>query len=316
MKIGIISNPLSRRNLKDPHGAREFAAQRDALMYEELVNFASLREVLQVFAEAGVELLVINGGDGTVSAVLTEIFERGIFPRRPTLAILPGGTSNMIAGDVGLVGDRVKSLARLLALVERGEIADHIETRSLIRMSYEPDGSAVVGMFFGTAAISKAITQHRHMFPQPWIPDPIASALTLVYVLAGVACGRDDLLSGEVIGVGLDDHTETESPYSIVMATTLKRFFLGTSPFWGRGDGALAFTSIRSPASGLLRHAYRLLYGRDKSTLPAATYRSALADRIALRMRCPFNLDGEFFHAPAGAEVVLTAEFQARFVRC
>ncbi len=316
MKIGVLSNPLSRRNLSSLRKLRDYLTLHDDVVHKELVDFASLKIILEEFAAAGIGLLVINAGDGTVSAVMTEIFEHNAFPDIPFLAVLPGGTSNTIAGDVGLTGDRVKSLQRLMSVVARGEVHQHSLTRQLIRVHYDPDRSAVIGMFFGTAAICDAIALRRRMFPQKWIPDPVAGALTLGYVLGGMAFGRGDVLRGHAIGIDLDSDSEPENDFSVLMVTTLRRIILGSSPFWGDGDGRLKLTSIRSPAIGLVRNAYRVLYGRDKSRLSQSTYRSALADRISLGMRCTFNLDGEFFQPAPDTPVTLTSPCAVRFVQC
>lgn len=318
MKIGVLSNPLSRRNLKHLRAVKECVARYDSVLHAELSDFGQLGETLAAFAAGGVELVVINGGDGTVSAVMTEIFERGGFTTIPTLAVLPGGTSNTIAGDVGLSGKPVDALRRLFAIVEGDDIEPYIETRRLIRVDYDSERGAVVGMFFGTAAICDAIALRRRMFPQRWIPDPVAGALTLLYVLGSALIGHsaDGVLSGETIAIDVDGAKSAATPYNVVIVTTLERIFLGSSPFWGEGSGGLKLTSIRSPAQGLVRHAYRLLYGRDKSALPDATYRSENAQRIIFDMHCPFNLDGEFIQPADGARLSLTDTHNARFLRC
>jgi hypothetical protein len=208
-------------------------------------------------------------------------------------------------------------LRRLLALAARGDVARHIDERRLIRVDYDRECSAVVGMFFGTAAICEAIRLRRRMFPQTWIPDPVAGALTLAYVLGCVSIGRgDELFAGEMMGIELDGEAAAARRHALVMVTTLRRIFLGSSPFWGDGSGGLRLTDIRSPATGLVRHAHRILYGRDRGVLPAATYHSATADRIAFTMSCPFNLDGEFYQPKKDTQVILTASNTASFVRC
>ena len=171
-------------------------------------------------------------------------------------------------------------------------------------------------MFFGTAAICDAITLRRRMFRQKWNPDPVAGAVTLATILGGVVVGRGGVLSGHVIEIDLDGDTVPATRYSLVMVTTLGHIFLGGSPFWDGGDGGLKITSIRSAPRSLVRYAYRLLYGRDKSSLPGPTYQSGSADRITLQMGCPFIFDGEFFQSPADTAVILTGTTAARFVRC
>lgn len=316
-KIGVLSNPLSRNNLKHLGELQKFFGEHQDVLHLQLTDFNSLPSVLRDFAEQAVDILVINGGDGTVSAVLTELFEHRAFPEPPLLAVLPGGTSNTIAKDVGLRGDPLRALDRLFVEVAGGSYVNSVVARGLIRVHYDATKPAVVGMFFGTAAICDAIALRRRIFPQQWLPDAIAGALTLIFVLAHIIAGHGGrVLSSQPIGIDVDERKHAVSRYSLVMVTTLRRVFLGSSPFWGGGERALKITSVRSPMTGLARHAYRLLYGRDKHKLPSATYQSENGDRLELRMACSFNLDGEFFQPSTDSSVTLTGPYTGRFVQC
>lgn len=316
MKIGVLGNPQSRRNRKLLPAIETLSARHDNVIYTRLDRFDELEAALRGFAEAGVELVVISGGDGTISATLTQLFEHAVFAERPRLAILPGGTSNTIAGDVGLRGRPLDALARCLRVFSNAPESCEVIERSLLRVDYDREKPAVCGMFFGTAAVCDAIVLRRRLFPQKWLPDPIAAAMTLAVVLGTAALGRPGVLSGQAIGINLDDVSIAERQYTIVIATTLERILLGGDPFWGTGPGAIKFTRIGSPPRGVVRHAYRLLYGRDRERLPPATYASATADRITLTMDCPFNLDGEFYVPGPGGEVFLSRTPTAHFIRC
>ena len=315
-KIGVLSNPLSRSNLKHLRAIEEYLRTQNSVCHTRLDVFADLRSVLQEFSARKIEILVVNGGDGTISAVLTEIYEHEIFEHIPVIAILPGGTSNTIAGDVGLKGDRVAALQRLVDTVTASTVEAHIQIRPLLSVHYDPARPAVVGMFFGTAAICDAISLRRRIFPQKWIPDALAGALTLAAVLANVVVGRiEKVLPGRPIEIVSDGET-SDGTFSLLMVTTLERIFLRSKPFWGTRNGQLRMTAIESPAPGLARHAYRLLYGRDKADLPSDFYQSVNANRIELKMRCPFNLDGELFQPMADCPVILTGLVNARFLQC
>ena len=316
MKIGVLGNPLSRRNRKLLPAIEALLGQRADVMYARLDHFDELGDALRRFAEARVELLIISGGDGTIAATLTAIFEHDIFTERPRLAILPGGTSNTIAGDVGLRGRPLAALERCLRVFAQAPEACEVVERNLIRVDYDRAKPAVCGMFFGTAAICDAIALRRRLFPQEWLPDAIAAAMTLAVVLATAATGRPGVLSGQLIGIDSADDPARARQYTILIATTLERILLGGHPFWGDGRGAIKLTSIGSPPRGIVRNAYRLLYGRDRERLPPATYASFASDRITLNMDCPFNLDGEFYEPGPGGAVILTSTPPVRFVRC
>ena len=54
------------------------------------------------------KVLVINGGDGTVQAALTELYHGGHFgDNPPPVAVLPNGKTNLIAHDLGADGDPI-----------------------------------------------------------------------------------------------------------------------------------------------------------------------------------------------------------------
>jgi len=311
MRIGVVSNPLSRRNRKLLPAVEALLEPLGHVVYERLDDFGDLLPALQRLADRAIEVLVISGGDGTVSAALTGIVEGGIFAEAPAIAILPGGTSNTIAADVGLHGEPLAALSRLVQLT----VVPPIESRSLIRVEYDRTKPAVCGMFFGTAAVCDAIALRRRLFPQRWLPDPIAAALTLGYVLGGAALGREGVLSGQRIRLNLGGNEVPARQYVLVIATTLSKIVLGGSPFWGPVDGPLKCTTIASPARQLIRNVYRLLYGSDRERLPASVYHSAAVERIELSMDCAFNLDGEFFHPGSDDPVVLTTTPPVRFVQ-
>jgi hypothetical protein len=64
-----------------------------------------------------------------------------------------------------------------------------------------------------------------------------------------------------------------------------------------------------------VRHARRILYGGKERRLPDPPYRSRDASRVELHLERPFTIDGEFFQAPPGRPVVVTAEEEVRFVK-
>ena len=96
-RVGVIYNPRSHRNQGadfdcgvSPHVHIATPGQRDALP-----------KALAGFAEADIDLLVINGGDGTVRDVLT--CGQAIFGDKwPAIAVLPKGKSNALTVDLGV----------------------------------------------------------------------------------------------------------------------------------------------------------------------------------------------------------------------
>jgi diacylglycerol kinase family enzyme len=69
--------------------------------------------------EAGAKTVIAFGGDGTVNEVINGLV--GADPSTDVvLAVLPGGTTNVLARNLGFPNDLVEATARLLQLVEQG----------------------------------------------------------------------------------------------------------------------------------------------------------------------------------------------------
>lgn len=318
MRVGIVDNPLSRQNKKGMGTLEGVAREVTGVAYERLDAFSDLRPVLEEFAKQGVELLVVSGGDGTVQACLTILSENEPFEQLPLIAILPHGTTNMTAHDIGLRTKGAGGLRSLLQLREQDELDGHLRERRLLRLENIKDSPPQVGMFFGGATIYRAIQVCRNSIHPLQFESEMANGLTLAIMLFKWfwSGGRDEsLFKGDSAAVSIDGGESEESLYLLFLATTLDRLVLGSRPFWNDAGHAIRFTSIAYPPERILWFARRILYGSPRRKLPQDSYKSCSADRVEMRFSGPFTLDGEFFEPDPSRPLVLTADRSARFVR-
>jgi hypothetical protein len=274
-------------------------------------------EVLAEFARRGVDLLLINGGDGTVQSVLTCLFEKHAFETPPLLGILPRGTANTTAADVGLLGKTAAALRRVIAASRGGTIAHHIVERSILRIENLAGRMPQRGMMLGAGAIPDAIELCNREVYARGLKGDFGMGVTLAALLLGSALGRrgNGVLRPHDIGVALDGDSEARTARLLVLATTLHRLILRSRPFWNYDDLPIRYTSIAYPPDHLLSAAPKVMYGWRRDALPPEVYRSKGARRIELRLEAPFTLDGETFHPLPDRPVVITAAEHARFVR-
>src|SRR5690606_34652355 len=98
--VGVIRNPRSHRNI----GAQPEWSGRATMLVETPRKRSELDAILRRFAEAQVDFIVVDGGDGTVRDVLT--CGAGAFGDSwPPLIVLPSGKTNALAIDLGLGPD-------------------------------------------------------------------------------------------------------------------------------------------------------------------------------------------------------------------
>jgi diacylglycerol kinase (ATP) len=316
-KIGLISNPRSQRNRRGLEEIRQILAGAPDIVHVATDASGELDEVLADFARRGIDLLLINGGDGTVQNLLTRLFERHAFQASPLLGILPRGTANTTAADVGLRGKTAAALNRAIAALRRGTIADHVVERPILRIENLAGGMPQRGMMFGAGAIPDAIELWNREVYGRGLKGGFGMGVTLGAILLGSVLGRrsNGVLRPHDIGVTLDGGSESRTDRLLVLATTLHRLILGSRPFWNYDAQPIRYTSIAYPPAHLLRAAPKVLYGWRRGTLCPEVYDSKGARRIALRLDAPVTVDGETFDPLPDRPVVITAAEHARFVK-
>src|SRR3954470_24188970 len=101
--IGVIVNPRSRSNVKDPAAADRLArALGDHGVVRAAGDKEELFRIAEDFRKLKIDVLGISGGDGTNYVTLTGFLEVYEDEPLPALAFLRGGTFNTVANAVGV----------------------------------------------------------------------------------------------------------------------------------------------------------------------------------------------------------------------
>ena len=129
--VAIIYNPASGQNIRGGHGIQEaVAVLRDAGLNVTMVPTeaaGSAGRQTEEAISAGNDTILACGGDGTVNEVLQGM----IGHPSATLVVLPMGTANALANDLGLVArNPLKSVKRLLTYKPRSMAA--VKTISML----------------------------------------------------------------------------------------------------------------------------------------------------------------------------------------
>lgn len=121
MHAVLIENPLAGKNT--PGSIRVAERALEATFDLELVTTNARGHAAALAREAvegGAKTVIAYGGDGTVNEVINGLLHGGE-SCAVTLAVLPGGTTNVLARSLGFQNDLVEATAQLLAVVERGQ---------------------------------------------------------------------------------------------------------------------------------------------------------------------------------------------------
>lgn len=317
-RIALISNPRSTGNLAQLPKIRAFCAEHPDIFHYEVEAADQIGEAMRTIARIEPTVLAINGGDGTVQAVLTELHNGGHFGiAAPPVAVLPAGKTNLIALDLGAHGDPVEALDRLLGIA-RADLAPHLVARELIALSGGETGiTPVIGMFLGGAGLADIMLYCRERVYPLGLPNNISHFITAVaVVLRQVFRLRASFLPPEPAMLSFQVRREgaITGQFAFLCVTTLEKLLL-SGEVSSHGNGALKFIAVEQNPVSMLRAFFASLGGRLGRTKLDGVHVEE-ADEIALEGEASHViLDGETFRAGVGKPILLRPAQPLSFVR-
>ena len=266
-------------------------------------------------------VLAINGGDGTVQAALTELYNGGHFgDTPPPVAVLPSGKTNLIALELGARGDPIATLERLIELAQ-SDLAPHTVARELIALRHGVAGNdekPVIGMFLGGAGLADIMLYCRDKIYPLGLPNGLAHALTGLAVLVKMLLGtksRHLPPDPEPLAVSVRDHKQAISGrFSLMAVTTLEKLLL-SGELGGERRGALKLIAVEEKLGSVLRAFFAALAGKlGRSHVRGVHFEET--DEITIEGdSSSLILDGETFRAELGRPINLRPAQPLSFVR-
>ena len=321
MRIGVLTNLKAGRSA--PSRMLALLEQKPGVVHVETDTARVLPEVLAELLRHELDILVVNGGDGTLQYTITELLGNPDIPRIPWVAPLRGGRTNMTALDLEAHRDPLTGLRDMIDAADAGRIRDLCVDRPVLRVASSRRGPAEYGMFFGVGMIHRAISLVHRTFP-PGRSQGVFGATLVTGALAGKLLFRptDGILAPDKLQVSVDGAPGAPTDafggeFYVGIASTLTRLFAGLRPFWGEGPGEVRFTSISSQVQHFARAIGGIMRGRPRRELVTREngYTSHNAPRVELRLDSGFTVDGEIFEPVPDEVVTLTADRRITFLR-
>jgi diacylglycerol kinase (ATP) len=301
--IGVIWNPRSHRN----RGV-SLNAEFDGVDVVTPLTKRALAQALAKFAAAGIETLIVKGGDGTVRDVLT--YGAPIFGDHwPRLVMVPRGKTNALAIDLGL--PRAWSFDAVMDAIARGKTV----TRRPLVIERESREQAMLGFIFGAGAFNAAIDagQVAHRFGAfQGAAVGLTAAIGLAQTVFGI--GNSPWRTGAPMrlrGIGGEDGGEdagerggaVELPHSgrggidnryLAFFSTLRRFPAGMAPF-PESDTAIRYLLLDAPIRRVTGRLPWIITGVHRPFYPALGIHRGGGTAFELDLGGRFTLDGESF---------------------
>ncbi len=318
-RIALLSNPRSTGNRALLPRVRSFCDRHQDIFHYEVESVDQIGAALKTIARVDPSVLIINGGDGTVQATLTEMFNGGYFgDTPPPVAVLPNGKTNLIAKDLGADGDPIEALARFLEIA-RTDLDSHIVTRELIALTGgSRGGKPVVGMFLGGAALADTMLYCRHKIYPLGLPNGIAHLLAFFAGMASIIFGRGARFlppRPASMTVSMQRRGQLKGKFAAVMVTTLQQILLGNQLRSDGNTGVMQLIILERSPIAILRAFFAGVTGRVGRYQIRGLHLER-SDEITIEgEQSNVILDGETFSAEPGSPIHLRPAQPLSFVR-
>ncbi len=295
--IGVITNPRSRRNRRNPALARQLAyvlGEQGQLAAPH--DFDALHRVAEHFKERQIDILAVNGGDGTTHVALTAFLKVYGDEPLPRVALLRGGTMNTMATGVGIRGRPDQLLGQLVQAYHSGQPLRTTERNCLLVNDQ-------AGFLFGNGMLANFL----EVYYQGSEPSPVKGARLLAQAVLSTMVGgafSRRLRRRVRMRVTVDGHTWDSQDWLTVAIGTVDNIGLQFRPFPRvvGTPGHLEIIGVQGTLGDLAKvlPAIRLARPLNHPAFP-----NSLAKEVILEAEEPmgFMVDGDFHSAGQRLEI-------------
>jgi len=308
--IGVVLNPKSRHNLRDPRAASRLARTLgDHGVVREARSIDELYRIAEDFRRDAIDVLAISGGDGTNHVTLTGFLDVYGGATMPQVALLRGGTMNTVANSVGVRRGRPEGLlGRLIrGYAQRASAPLEDVERHVMHIAPLGGGKAHYGFLFGTGVVAGFLAEYY----RDRNPTPLVAAKTLVRAVGSALVGGETIrrMARPFVGsVALADGARwPERAYLTVTAGTIAHIGLNFKPFWRYAEHPAAFHILGIYASPTSVVAELPRIHRAEPMRGGKAF-EALADRAVVRGAggpVSYMIDGDLHESPGELEIAI-----------
>jgi diacylglycerol kinase (ATP) len=319
--IGVVLNPKSGRNLRDPRAALRLARTLgDHGVLREARTIDELYRIAEDFRKSDIEVLAISGGDGTNHVTLTGFLDVYGGATMPQVALLRGGTMNTVANSVGVRRGKPEGLLGRLVrdYALRGALELENVERHVMRISAGNAERVDCGFLFGTGVVHGFLAEYY----RDGEPSPLAALKTLGRGIGSALVGGDTIrrMARPFRGsVAFDDGKNwSEHDFLAVAAGTISHIGLHFKPFrphYEERPGRFHVLGIHASPLSFIRELPRI--HRAEPMRPGKAF-EAMSSRAIVRSatgRVEYMVDGDLHEARGDVELAIGPRVRLVVVR-
>ncbi len=291
-RIGIISNPHAKLNKRNPQRQKllSYIAGEEGI-WELTESLEALEAAVQNFKSRNVAVIAINGGDGTVSRTITAIIHIYGNQPLPQIALLRGGTINMLADNLGIKGSPEKLLFNLIFSYSQGL---HIKTKILNTLNVAGNH----GFLFATGLAPRFLSKFYENKTGAFGAIKLVLGLTLSGLFGGAFAGK--IVKDEFYQIKVDQYPPLDHTSIGITAGSVRKMPFRI-PFFKLVDGDNHFFQIiviKTRAVHAFIRILKIVFANALKNNPDKI--SYIGRKLDIICEEPFEytLDGELYNTP------------------
>ena len=304
IRIGVITNIRAGQNSRrSPEALRSVVGPNG--MVRAFGMPGDLVEIVGEFQEAGVNAVAINGGDGTVGAVLTEIFHSWVGPK-PLLIPLCGGSLNSTARALGQ-SNGVDASVQLGNVVRRLESGGRgLTTRELAVLGGDDARRArrAYGFLFGCGLVYDYVDRIESLGNTGTLNSLLGSLMMTGQAVLNAGAAKQ-VFADKPAEVEVDGRVEQVESFKTAVACSAIMLPPSICPLPSNiadADGQFVYLVNGMERGDLLRNLFPILRG----TYQGSQHRTGTARTLSVRSSGGYILDGERFPMDETSKVAVS----------
>jgi diacylglycerol kinase family enzyme len=284
--IGVINNPHSRKNRKNPDWMESLGyivGTRGSSVATQRVE--DVDTLVRQFHAQQIDILAINGGDGSNSVALTALIKAYGQDPLPRIALLRGGTMNIHANSCGIKGTPSGLLVHLVNKYREG-LAFETTWRDTLRIGDR------YGFVFGNGFIHSFLEALYQQGKSAWGASKLLGRGVASSFVGGPFAKR--LFSGVQAKVTIDGEELPQRAFAAIAAATVSQIGLSFKAFhrWDERPYSFHLLGVMCSPMRFASALPKIFIGRKVSDRKMI---ELVASELVLEAKRPlgYTLDGE-----------------------
>ena len=311
--VCILTNPFAKRNINKKKEIEDLVKKYNS--YDKNIHVQHFfvydqNSLLNIFKQIeDVDLLVMNGGDGTVKFVLSVLFQNKPFKKIPLMAVLPSGSTNLIALDIGAIRNKKNALKRFLHYLIVQKAYWKTSERPVIHISIPSNEIDEYGLFVGMSLLYKASAFFNKQLKKCGLSGVPGIIITMIRTIYALFTRSKYYTKGEVITCKLDNNREIKFSSLLFLITSLRKLMFGNKNILSLGkfsyDDLHSLVMLEKPKHFFINMVYFFMGKLSKHFTEENGYMILHSKKFELTGIKGLAIDGEIYELTKSSDTLI-----------